>query len=144
MEPFFHGLLHRMANVLTALEQHSRHHQIRAAEAQGASGGVAVTTSDGQNELIEELQELAERMAGAAVDAQKEHPLGFRRYDCRVIVCAWFGTVLLYLINNLIRLGSGQFGIIRYGFGVLLVTSEYMSRHRVGFPQYQVSGFPSE
>lgn len=80
VEPFFHGLLHRMANVLAALEQHSRHHQIKAAEAQGASVGVVVTVGDGQNGLVEELQELSERMAGAAVDAQKEHPLGFRRF----------------------------------------------------------------
>lgn len=85
VEPFFHGLLHRMANLLAALEQHSRHHQqhqIRAGEAQAASGGAVVRTGDDQNGLVEELQELSERMAGVAVDAQKEHPLGFRRYDC--------------------------------------------------------------
>ena len=72
VEPFFHGLLQRMTAVLAALEQHQR------AALQASSGGAG--TKDGQDGMVEELQDLAERMAGAAVDAQKEHPIGFRRY----------------------------------------------------------------
>ena len=40
----------------------------------GGSGGM-----EGNEGVMEELEELAERMAGTAVDAQKDHPIGFKR-----------------------------------------------------------------
>jgi len=43
-----------------------------AADAKRGHGAVAAA-------VLGELQELAERMACTAVDAQKDHPIGFRR-----------------------------------------------------------------
>lgn len=83
VEPFFLGLLQRMASVLVALERHQAAAVAAATAAGGRGGGKAVFLGVGKvnGGVVEELQDLLERMAGAAVDAQKDHPIGFKRYD---------------------------------------------------------------
>lgn len=72
LEPFFIGLLQRMTSVLGALERHQSATQL--------AGVARPVVGEGEGGVLEELQELAERMAGTAVDAQRDHPIGFRRY----------------------------------------------------------------
>ncbi|CAM9530691.1 unnamed protein product [Ectocarpus sp. 12 AP-2014] len=74
IELLFSGLLHRMQSVVAALEQHQA--KARAALSPNVGGG----KEDGEATFLGELQELAERMACTAVDAQNDHPIGFRRY----------------------------------------------------------------
>lgn len=65
-----------MQSVVAALEQH---------QAKARAAGTVVDANEkarleGEGTILCELQELAERMACMAVDAQKGHPIGFRRY----------------------------------------------------------------
>lgn len=66
--------------MVTALSRH----QEAAKARQGASGateeGGGKGYLQGEGPVLAELQELAERMACTAVDAQRDHPIGFRRY----------------------------------------------------------------
>ncbi|CAN0449960.1 unnamed protein product [Ectocarpus sp. 8 AP-2014] len=75
IELLFSGLLHRMQSVVAALEQHQA--KARAGLSPNVDGG----KEDREAAFLGELQELAERMACTAVDAQKDHPIGFRRYS---------------------------------------------------------------
>lgn len=60
-------------------------HQEAAKARQGAPGATGAAGEgdkgylQGDGPVLSELQELAERMACTAVDAQKDHPIGFRR-----------------------------------------------------------------
>lgn len=72
VEPLFEGFLQRMRSITAALEQHQ-------AAARLAGVGAGAGAGDGPGGVLEELQELLERMASTAVDAQKGHPIGFRR-----------------------------------------------------------------
>lgn len=62
--------------MVAALEQH---------QAKSRAAGTTVDDAnekarlEGEGAVLCELQELAERMACMAVDAQKDHPIGFRR-----------------------------------------------------------------
>lgn len=64
--------------MVAALEQH---------QAKARAAGTIVDDAnekarlEGEGVVLCELQELAERMACMAVDAQKDHPIGFRRYS---------------------------------------------------------------
>lgn len=81
VEPLFSGLLRRMQSVLGALEQHQAKCEAPAATAAGnALGRGSGEGGEGEGRILGELQELAERMACTAVDAQEDHPIGFRRY----------------------------------------------------------------
>lgn len=64
-----------MQSVVAALEQHQA--KARAALNPNLGGG----KEEGEAAFLGELQELAERMACTAVDAHKDHPIGFRRYN---------------------------------------------------------------
>lgn len=84
-----------MQSVVTALSQHQHHHAtarrrgsvgVSAAAGPplgglGGTGGKDSPHPEGGegSAVLGELQELAERMACTAVDAQKDHPIGFRR-----------------------------------------------------------------
>ncbi|CAM9170022.1 unnamed protein product, partial [Hapterophycus canaliculatus] len=81
VEPLLLGLLRRMQGVVGALEQHqTRTEAATATAAGGASGRGVGDGADGEGRVLGELQELAERMACVAVDAQRDHPIGFRRF----------------------------------------------------------------
>lgn len=72
VEPYFFGLLQRMPIVLATLTTFTTSPGMGGVEAEGAAEAAGV---------MEELEELAERMAGTAVVAQKDHPIGFRRWS---------------------------------------------------------------
>ena len=101
VEPYFFGLLQRMPTVLATLTTFA------TSPGMGGVGGEGAGETEG---VMEELEELAERMAGTAVDAQKDHPIGFRRWSglglggrVRVRVGARLGCRL----GGRVRLGSG-------------------------------------
>lgn len=74
MEFFFQGLLQRMQRISATLER------LQAQmTAHGIVPGGLAGSGDGGG-VLSEVQELWERMAAIAVDAQKDHPIGFRRY----------------------------------------------------------------
>lgn len=64
--------------MVASLEQH----QAKARAAGTVVDAHEKARLDGQGTILCELQELAERMACLAVDAQKDHPVGFRRFLC--------------------------------------------------------------
>lgn len=67
VKPFFLGLLQRMAGISAALQR-----------VQGQISGQAGNAVE-EGGVVPELQELWEKMAATAVDAQKDHPIGFYR-----------------------------------------------------------------
>eukprot|EP00752_Nemacystus_decipiens_P012244 g10853.t1 len=82
IEPLFSGLLQRMQGVVTALSRHQEEARARQGGARPTEGVDEGSKGYLQREglVLSELQELAEKMACTAVDAQKDHPIGFRRY----------------------------------------------------------------
>lgn len=76
-----------MHGVVTALSRHQEAAKARqgAAVAALGAGGEGTGYLQGEGPVLSELQELAERMACTAVDAQNDHPIGFRRYSTQSV-----------------------------------------------------------
>ncbi len=62
--------------------------------------------------MLGELQELAERMACTAVDAQKDHPIGFRRY----VTNTWGWCWIVLGLGLGVGLGGGELALGRVAF----------------------------
>lgn len=68
-----------MASTFSALKRHQADYQAAGVLAGLARDGEVGEKGEGGGSVVEELQELLERMAGTAVGAQKDHPIGFKR-----------------------------------------------------------------
>ncbi|CAM9704986.1 unnamed protein product [Pylaiella littoralis] len=113
VESLLSGLLRRMQSVVASLEQH----QAKARAAGTVVDAHEKARLDGQGTILCELQELAERMACLAVDAQKDHPVGFRsRYLAAYLsfFCEKLSTLskarVPFLSSGVVKAGAGGGG----------------------------------